>query len=103
MTVRHEARVGDMHADRVRRAGRGARCRADRTPDDCPDGPADDRADDCPSGLQASIPTFAPQLRLPRRQLVIQGRRPHRRIVRQVQGRRAQDERLGLPAAETAV
>src|SRR5450756_1777955 len=30
----------------VDRAGRGARCRADRAPDDCPDGPADDRADD---------------------------------------------------------
>src|SRR5450759_2277314 len=31
----------------VDRAGRGARCRADRAPDDCPDGPADDCADDC--------------------------------------------------------
>ena len=38
-----------------------------------------------------------------RRQLAIQGRRPHRRIFGQAQGRRAQDERLGLPAAEAAV
>src|SRR5450756_1405063 len=29
----------------VDRAGRGTRCRADRASNDCPDGPADDRAD----------------------------------------------------------
>src|ERR1035437_2183792 len=46
---------------------------------------------------------FAAQLRLPSNQLVIQGRRPHWWIFGERESRGAQDERLGLPAAETTM
>src|SRR5450759_585796 len=39
----------------VDRAGRGTRCCADRAPDDCPDGPADDSTADRAAGLLVTV------------------------------------------------